>query len=163
MDEYRSSYVKIDQSDSFLQFLRQNKFKDPSLSAKVDIEGKAIFSSNNVYHISEGKSWQLSQEISQIEPDCSYSIFGDINRVFYLINVSKENHFAFFGAVTYGSYTGVTERDVRAVNYLIETHEKLLNKPKNLKENEWFVVTCKDPSDEFPAEGHVVVPKSKNK
>lgn len=158
--DLRDTISSVEQPDAFLQFLERSKLDIPSLAAKVDAENGGLFSSNHTKIIGEYRTWELGAKIAQEEPPASFSIFGDVNRVFYLINVSKEKHFAFFGAATYGSYEGVTERDVQQVNYLIRSHEKLLNAPRDLKENEWFVVTCKDPSDRWPAEGKVVVPRA---
>lgn len=149
----------IEQPAAFVQFLKQSGLNIPSLAARVDDEDGGVFSSNHTGIISEYRAWSLAAKIAQEEPSASFSIFGDVNRVFYLINVSTEKRFAFFGAATYGSYEGITERDVERANYLIETHEKLLSASRYLKENEWFVVTCKDPSARWPAEGKVVVPK----
>jgi hypothetical protein len=146
------------QSDDFIKFLRDNDFNEVSLATKVDNIGKEVFSSNEVKRMSNGRLKQLIQEVQETEPRYSYSIFGEDDRMVYLVNVSKENRFAFFGRTAYGSYEGLTKRDTLRVNDLIASHERLLNKPGELAPGEWILVECENPSEDWPAVGRTITP-----
>ncbi|MDR2435710.1 MAG: hypothetical protein LBD33_00100 [Puniceicoccales bacterium] len=146
------------QSNEFVQFLRGCGFDKVSLAAEVDNGGKEVFSSNGIKCMSNSRLQQLSREVQRVEPQYSYSIFGEDNRVVYLVNVSKERHFAFFGRTTYGSFEGLTERDTLRVNDLIASHERLLGESGKLASDEWLLVECENPSKSWPAAGRAITP-----